>query len=103
MAVRSKRRFVVKRILTVIGVAIFVLMGLGFVYEQLGERRDRQRLPQIGQAIDIGGRTMNLFCSGAGSPAVIFDSGAGASGYSWAQIQPEVARFTIASAPRPAS
>src|ERR1051326_8554633 len=95
MALRSKRRFV-KRILTVIGAAILLLMGVGFVYEQVGERRDRQRLPQIGKSVDIGGRNMNIFCSGEGSPTVIFDSGAGGGGYTWADIQPEISKFTRA-------
>jgi pimeloyl-ACP methyl ester carboxylesterase len=51
-------------------------------------------LPQIGKAYDIGGRTLNIFCSGAGSPAVIIDTGLGEPGYSWSHIQPQLARFT---------
>jgi|GEM_PF-3158352 len=78
MSLRFSIRLALKRILKVIAVAIPVAIGVGYIYEDAGERADRQRLPQIGQAIDLGGRTMNIFCSGEGSPAVIFDSGAGA-------------------------
>jgi len=74
----------------------FVIAGAGALYERAGERGDLRRLPRIGRAVDIGGRSLNIFCSGEGSPAVIFDSGAGSSGYDWAEIQPEVAKLTQA-------
>ena len=67
---------------------------VGVVSEQVGERSDRKRLPQIGRSVDIGGRSLNIFCSGDGSPTVVFDAGANQPGYAWAGIQPEVATFT---------
>ena len=79
-----------------IGAAFLVLILCGAVYEKVGERRDGQRLPQIGRSVDIGGRSLNIFCSGSGNPAVIFDSGAGAAGYIWSDIQPEIAKLTRA-------
>lgn len=69
---------------------------VGTRYESLGRKRDQQLIPRIGQSIDIGGRTLNIYCSGAGSPAVIFDSGAGSPGYSWGEIQPQIAQRTRA-------
>jgi pimeloyl-ACP methyl ester carboxylesterase len=69
---------------------------VGVVYEQIGWRRDRKRYPQIGQSVDIGGHTLNIFCSGEGSPTVIFDSGGHTAGYSWIEIEPEVAKSTRA-------
>jgi pimeloyl-ACP methyl ester carboxylesterase len=75
---------------------LVVLTVAGVVYEQIGRRQDRRRYPQIGRPVDIGGRTLNIFCSGDGSPAVIFDSGGHTAGYSWIAIQPEVAKFTRA-------
>lgn len=77
-------------------VVIVIAATAGFIYEEVGERNDRKRLPQIGQSVDIGGRTLNLSCSGQGAPTVIFDSGAGSPGYAWTDIQSEVARFTRA-------
>ena len=71
-----------------------LVVGTG--YESLGRKRDRKLLPQIGQSIDIGGRTLNIYCSGTGSPAVIFDAGAGSPGFSWGEIQPQIARRTRA-------
>lgn len=42
------------------------------------------------------GRRMNVYCSGHGSPAVIFDSGLGDSTRVWAFVQPRVATVTRA-------
>lgn len=79
------------------GTAIVVLLITGVIYEQIGRARDAKRLPpRIGQAVDIGGRTVNLYCSGEGSPTVVFESGGHGLGYEWVQVQPEVAKFTRA-------
>jgi|SRR5450755_3204049 hypothetical protein len=47
----------------------------GILYEQIGRRPDRKRIPRIGRPVDIGGRALNIYCSGTGSPKVIFESG----------------------------
>ncbi|UPG89470.1 alpha/beta hydrolase [Luteibacter aegosomaticola] len=44
------------------------------------------------QLVDIGGRRLNLYCRGTGSPAVIFDSGLNDSMLGWARVQPEVSK-----------
>jgi hypothetical protein len=67
----------------VIGVAVALAFGIllidvGILYEQLGRARDARRFPQVGRSVDIGGRSLNIYCSGQGTPAVIFDSGGGA-------------------------
>ncbi|HTZ71457.1 MAG TPA: alpha/beta hydrolase [Acetobacteraceae bacterium] len=46
-------------------------------------------------AID-GARRLNLFCSGGGKPAVLFDSGIGGDSLDWRYVQGAVARFTRA-------
>jgi pimeloyl-ACP methyl ester carboxylesterase len=79
------------------GAAMIVLLVTGMIYEQVGRGRDAKRLPpRIGQAVDIGGRTMNLYCSGEGGPTVVFESGGDGLGYDWVLVQPEVAKFTRA-------
>ncbi|HYT68842.1 MAG TPA: alpha/beta hydrolase [Vicinamibacterales bacterium] len=85
-----------RRALRIAVAAIVVAAATGAVYEWIGERPDRERLPQIGRSVDIGGRSLNIYCSGQGSPAVIFDSGAGESGFAWSHIQPRVAALTQA-------
>ena len=73
-----------------------VAAAFGAVYEQTARWQHQQEFPQIGQSVDIGGRSLNIFCSGSGSPTVVFESGAGGAGYGWTYIQSEVAKFTRA-------
>jgi pimeloyl-ACP methyl ester carboxylesterase len=85
-------RIVLKSLALLIATALVA----GIVYEQLGRRRDRARFPQIGRSVDIGGRTLNIFCSGTGAPPVIFESGGPGPGLEWEAFQPEAAKFTQA-------
>ena len=48
------------------------------------------------QLIDVGGRKMNIYCSGQGATTVIFDSPSGDAGWNWHRVQPEVAKHTRA-------
>lgn len=73
-----------------------ILAVCGFAYEEFGQWRDRARFPQIGRSFDIGGRSLNLYCSGEGSPTVILEGNWGSPGYSWTYIQREMAKFTRA-------
>ncbi len=70
---------------------------VGFTYEQVGRARDASRLPpRVGQAVDIGGRTLNLYCSGQGTPTVILETGGNSPGYEWVLLQSKMAGFTRA-------
>ena len=97
---------------TIVGAGVFAIaLVSGVFYERIQRVRDRDRFPQIGRPVDIGGRMLNIYCSGAGQPAVIFESGsiwqysnpkamfengAPRPGYSWVGIQRELARVTTA-------
>src|SRR5579864_9215113 len=77
--------------LTLLVLALLV----GFIYEQVGRARDASQLPpRVGQAVDIGGRTLNLYCSGQGSPTVILETGGNSPGYEWLLQQSKMAAFT---------
>jgi pimeloyl-ACP methyl ester carboxylesterase len=89
----SRRTRIVLKSLALLIATVFVA---GSVYEQLGRGRDRARFPQVGKSVDIGGRSLNIFCSGAGGPPVIFESGGPGPGLEWEPFQPEVAKFTQA-------
>lgn len=52
--------------------------------------------PPPGVLVDIGGWRLHLNCQGAGSPTVVFESGAGDPGIVWGLVQPPVAQFTRA-------
>jgi pimeloyl-ACP methyl ester carboxylesterase len=48
------------------------------------------------QLVDVGGRKMNLYCSGQGTTTVVFDAPSGEAGWNWFRVQPAVARHTRA-------
>lgn len=48
------------------------------------------------QLVDIGGRRLHLYCSGTGSPTVVFDAPSADAGWSWHGVQPAIARRTRA-------
>ena len=71
-------------------------LSAGVIYERASEQRDAKRFPQVGRSVDIGGRSLNIFCSGEGGPTVVFESEAGFPGYEWVFIQRETAKFARA-------
>jgi pimeloyl-ACP methyl ester carboxylesterase len=75
--------------------AASVLLGAA-LYEHIGAWRDSRVLKQIGRSVDIGGRTLNIHCTGEGSPTVIFASARTAPGYVWTPTQHGVSAFTRA-------
>ena len=46
------------------------------------------------ELVDIGARTLNLRCSGSGSPTVVLEAGANADSLAWAAVQPLIAQNT---------
>lgn len=47
-----------------------------------------------GQLVDVGGRRMNIICSGSGSPTVILEAGLVADSIAWRLVQPAISRHT---------
>jgi pimeloyl-ACP methyl ester carboxylesterase len=48
--------------------------------------------PPPGMLVDIGGRRLHLYCTGAGNPTVILAAGASSFAIDWALVQPSVSR-----------
>lgn len=44
--------------------------------------------------VDVGGRKMNIFCVGHGSPTVVLEAGLGDQIRAWALVQPEIGKVT---------
>jgi pimeloyl-ACP methyl ester carboxylesterase len=80
----------------ILSLALASIIIAGVIYERIGEWRDQKALPQIGRSFDIGGRSLNLYCSGEGSPTVLFEGNAGEPGFRWAPLQREMAKSTRA-------
>ena len=74
---------------------VVLALLVGFTYEQMGRARDAsQPPPRVGQAVDIGGRTLNVYCSGQGTPTVILETGGNSPGYSLLVQQSKMAVFS---------
>lgn len=46
--------------------------------------------------VDVGGRKLSMFCTGKGSPTVLFEADTGRAGWDWSAVLPEVAQRTRA-------
>jgi pimeloyl-ACP methyl ester carboxylesterase len=73
-------------------VALALAIGTGYQYFE--NRRDLQEHPAPGQLVDIGGRRLHLWCTGAGFPVVILEVGGTGNVLQWSRVQPDVAKTT---------
>jgi pimeloyl-ACP methyl ester carboxylesterase len=71
-----------------------VAAAAGATYQWKATRDDLATTPPPGRLVDVGGHRLHLWCTGAGTPAVILESGLGGTTAGWGFVQPEVARFT---------
>jgi pimeloyl-ACP methyl ester carboxylesterase len=74
--------------------SLALLVALVVVVAQQRVEDSPPTLP--GQMVDIGGYRLHLYCTGQGSPTVIFENGLGGIFADWALVQPGVAQFTRA-------
>jgi hypothetical protein len=61
------------------GIVALAAASVGAMYERIGEWRDRDRFPIVGRRVDIGGRSLNIFCSGEWITAHAFQVRGGAA------------------------
>ena len=86
-------RWIIRTLVGLCGLIVLAALA-GATYQGLATRRDLAATPAPGQLVDIGGYRLHLWCSGAGTPAVILDTGLGGMSAGWGFVQPDVARFT---------
>jgi pimeloyl-ACP methyl ester carboxylesterase len=71
-----------------------VLVGVGMAYEASASRGDAQRYTPPGRLLEVGGRSVHLYCTGRGEPTVVLEAGLGEQSMTWASVQQVVARST---------
>ena len=72
---------------------LLIIPAAGILYQWLGTRRDKRRFLDPNKLIDLGeGRQIYLCQMGEGTPAVIFESGIGATGQNWTLLQQQISR-----------
>jgi pimeloyl-ACP methyl ester carboxylesterase len=75
-------------------IMILALASIGGGYQTLGAAADAEAYPMPGQLIDVGSHRLHLSCTGAGTPTVVLEPGAGGMSSSLGWIAPAVARDT---------
>jgi pimeloyl-ACP methyl ester carboxylesterase len=82
------------RILIGLGAAFVVAACAGATYQAIATRTDLAETSPPGRLVDVGGHRLHIWCTGAGNPPVILETGLGGSTVGWGFVQPEIARFT---------
>ena len=72
-------------------VAFFLVLPL---WNYAATRWQHARNPVPGNFYSVNGRQMHIYCSGAGSPTVLIEAGAGATWLGWQAVQPQLSRVT---------
>lgn len=75
-------------------IAMLALASVGGGYETVRAAADAKAYPMPGQLIDVGGHSLHLSCTGAGSPTVVLEPGGGEMSSNLGWIAPAVARDT---------
>ncbi len=83
----------IKRLLTgLLGFTALMVIS-GVVYEQWSRWSIERQYQPIGRLVDVDGSKTHLYCSGAGSPTVVLESGLDSFGsLSWSLVQAEIAK-----------
>ncbi len=83
-----------KRILIALCGLLIVAVLSGATYQWNATRNELAATPPPGRLVDVGGHRLHIWCTGAGTPSVILETGLGGSSADWGFVQPEVSRFT---------
>lgn len=70
------------------------LFGGAVAYQALGSYWDARRFPPMGRIVNTRAVRLHLNEVGTGAPAVVLESGIGASSISWVPVQSKAAEFT---------
>ncbi|MEP7186879.1 MAG: alpha/beta hydrolase [Rhodanobacter sp.] len=75
-------------------VLLLVLGAAGTLWNVLAIRHYRNANPPPGKLYTVNGKRMHLYCSGAGSPTLVLESGRGDDFLVWGKVQPALSRTT---------
>lgn len=79
-------------ILAWLSVVALVSVLLGWLYQELETRRDRERFPPPGRLIDIGSHRLHILELGSRGPTVVLEAGLMSTVLSWDSLQRELAQ-----------
>ncbi|MEO8857482.1 MAG: alpha/beta hydrolase [Burkholderiaceae bacterium] len=73
---------------------LLVLGAAGALWNVLAIRHYRKAYPPPGKLYTVNGEPMHLYCSGAGSPTLLLESGRGDDFLGWGRVQPALSHVT---------
>jgi len=62
----------------------------GVVYESKQETKDAAAFPPPGKVVTVGGRSLHVWCAGAGAPTVIFEASGLSPSVEWEKLLPAI-------------
>ncbi|MFK7801490.1 MAG: alpha/beta fold hydrolase [Anaerolineae bacterium] len=84
----------VRRFLTWGVGAIFSLLIVGAIYQQVATSADQEKYPPYGELVQVGDHKLHIHCIGQGSPTIIVDNGGGNWSITWLELQERLAEKT---------
>ncbi len=76
-----------------VGSCLFLLLALS-LWNLAATKWEHAHNPVPGNFYSVDGRQMHIYCTGAGSPAVVMEAGASATWLAWRRVQPELSQLT---------
>ncbi|MGB7555479.1 MAG: alpha/beta fold hydrolase [Candidatus Korobacteraceae bacterium] len=90
----AKWRRITEWVLLSLVILVCVVGAGSTIYNAAALRYYRAIYPAPGTMYSVNGHDMHLYCTGAGSPTIILESGWGSNSATWAKVQPELSRIT---------
>jgi len=86
-------RFTLRAFLCLV-VLLVVLLSAGAVWNAMAIRHYRALAGVPGKLYEVDGRTMQIYCTGSGSPTIVLEAGLGNDSMIWGKNQPELSKLT---------
>ncbi len=90
----TKRRRILKRIALAFVILLAAALAVTTAFNAAASYYFFSQHPAPGKLYDVAGYQMHLYCTGAGSPAVLLDAGLGNDSTIWANVQPVLSKIT---------
>jgi pimeloyl-ACP methyl ester carboxylesterase len=84
----------IRRVMALVAILLLSAAAAGAIYQYASTARELAAQEPPGRLVDVGGFRLHIWCTGAGAPTVVLDSGLGGTAFDWERVQPDVARFT---------
>ncbi len=88
------REAILKKLMLWIVVLLVLCVAAGAAYNAVSVWLLMKQYPVPGKFYQVNGVSMHLYCTGAGSPTVVLETGLGNDWIGWQKVQPELSKTT---------